>query len=84
MVGLKIENLEARVRVEAAKELKLTKFTALINAILRKASQINIQDMEKSLILKSLEKNKGNITRAAKDLGIDRLALYRRLEKYGL
>lgn len=45
---------------------------------------LNLQEMEKSLILKALEKNKGNITRAAKDLGIDRLALYRRLEKYGL
>jgi DNA-binding NtrC family response regulator len=45
---------------------------------------LNIAEMEKSLILKSLEKNKGNITKSAKDLGIDRLALYRRLEKYGL
>ncbi len=48
------------------------------------SDNLNLQEMEKSLILKSLEKNKGNITHAAKDLGIDRLALYRRLEKYGL
>ncbi|MFY0688612.1 MAG: sigma-54-dependent Fis family transcriptional regulator [Cyclobacteriaceae bacterium] len=45
---------------------------------------LNIAEMEKRLILKSLEKNKGNITHAANDLGIDRQALYRRLEKYGL
>ena len=45
---------------------------------------LDLKQMEKSLILKALEKNKGNITHAAKDLGIDRLALYRRLEKYGL
>ena len=48
------------------------------------SDSLNIQEMEKVLILKSLDKNKGNITKAAKDLGIDRLALYRRLEKYGL
>ncbi len=45
---------------------------------------LDLKEMEKRLILKALEKNKGNITHAAKDLGIDRLALYRRLEKYGL
>lgn len=45
---------------------------------------LNLKEMEKTLILKALEKNKGNITHAARDLGIDRLALYRRLEKYGL
>jgi len=41
-------------------------------------------NMEKKLILKSLEKNNGNMTHAARELGIDRQALYRRLEKYGL
>ncbi len=45
---------------------------------------LDLRDHEKRLILKALERNKGNITHAAKDLGIDRLALYRRLEKYGL
>ncbi len=47
-------------------------------------ASLNLREMEKSMILKALEKNRGNITHAAKDLGIDRLALYRRLEKYGL
>ncbi|UXP31196.1 sigma-54 dependent transcriptional regulator [Reichenbachiella agarivorans] len=45
---------------------------------------LNIEDMEKTLILKALEKNNGNMTHASRDLGIDRQALYRRLEKYGL
>ena len=47
-------------------------------------NSLDLKEMEKSMILRALEKNKGNITHAAKDLGIDRLALYRRLEKYGL
>ena len=49
-----------------------------------KELDLNIEDMEKTLILKALEKNNGNMTHAARDLGIDRQALYRRLEKYGL
>jgi len=45
---------------------------------------LNLKEMEKRHILKAISKNKGNITKAAKDLGIARTALYRRLEKYGL
>jgi DNA-binding NtrC family response regulator len=47
-------------------------------------SNLNLQENELILIQRSLQKNKGNITRAAKELGIDRLALYRRMEKYGI
>ena len=45
---------------------------------------LDLTEMEKRLILKALDKHNGNVTRAAKDLGLDRLALYRRLQKYGL
>lgn len=45
---------------------------------------LDLSEMEKRLILKALDKHSGNVTRAAKDLGLDRLALYRRLQKYGL
>jgi DNA-binding NtrC family response regulator len=45
---------------------------------------LDLSEMEKRLILKALDKHSGNVTRAAKDLGLDRLALYRRLHKYGL
>ncbi|MCP4310603.1 MAG: sigma-54-dependent Fis family transcriptional regulator [Bacteroidetes bacterium] len=45
---------------------------------------LNIEDNEKQLISKALMTNRGNVTRAATDLGIDRNALYRRMKKYGL
>ncbi len=45
---------------------------------------LNIEDVEKILIRKALDKNFGNITQAAQDLGLTRSSLYRRLEKYGL
>jgi len=45
---------------------------------------LDLKENEKRLIVKALESHNGNITRAAKELGIDRLALYRRIEKYGI
>lgn len=45
---------------------------------------LNIVDNEKLLIQKALLTNRGNVTRAAADLGIDRNALYRRMKKYGI
>jgi DNA-binding NtrC family response regulator len=45
---------------------------------------LNLAEMEKRYILKAIARNRGNITRAASDLGIARAALYRRLQKYGI
>jgi transcriptional regulator with PAS, ATPase and Fis domain len=44
----------------------------------------NLDNIEKTMITKALEKNNGNISQTAKELGLTRTALYRRLEKYGL
>jgi transcriptional regulator with PAS, ATPase and Fis domain len=44
----------------------------------------NLDDLEKNTILSVLEKNKGNISKSAKELGITRAALYRRMDKYEL
>ena len=43
---------------------------------------LNLDELEKNTILKVLEKHKGNISKSAKELGITRAALYRRIEKY--
>ena len=44
----------------------------------------NLSDVEKNTILKVIEKHNGNISKAAKELGITRTALYRRLSKYDI
>jgi len=41
-----------------------------------------LSNVEKNTVIKVLEKHNGNITKAAKELGITRTALYRRLNKY--
>lgn len=44
----------------------------------------NLYEAEKLLIKKAIGKHGGNLTKAAKELGLTRTSLYRRLEKYGL
>jgi len=44
----------------------------------------NLEDVEKNIIQKVLKKNQGNISIAAKELGLTRTSLYRRMEKHGL
>ena len=48
------------------------------------ASNLNLEDTEKMLIRKVIDKHGGNISRAAKELGLTRASLYRRIEKYSL
>lgn len=45
---------------------------------------LNLEEIEKTVIQKALEKHQGNISRAADDLGLTRTSLYRRMEKYEL
>ena len=47
-------------------------------------TSLNLDDLEKNAIHTVLEKNKGNVSKSAKELGITRAALYRRLDKYEL
>jgi len=44
----------------------------------------HLEEAEKMLIIKAVSKYGGNLTKAAKELGLTRTSLYRRLEKYGL
>jgi DNA-binding NtrC family response regulator len=44
----------------------------------------NLSEMEKNTILRVIGKYSGNISKAAKELGLTRTALYRRLNKYDI
>jgi DNA-binding NtrC family response regulator len=45
---------------------------------------MQLDEAERILIRKALSRNRGNVSRAAEDLGISRSALYRRLKRHGL
>lgn len=44
----------------------------------------NLDEVEKNIIEKVMTRHKGNVSHAAKELGLTRTSLYRRLEKHGL
>jgi DNA-binding NtrC family response regulator len=45
---------------------------------------LSLEEVERRYLMELIEKNKGNISRVAKELGMTRPALYRRINKYGL
>jgi DNA-binding NtrC family response regulator len=47
-------------------------------------SDLRLSTVERNAILRVIEKHNGNITKAAKELGLTRTALYRRLSKYDI
>jgi DNA-binding NtrC family response regulator len=47
-------------------------------------SSLDLETVERAAIEKAITKHDGNISRAAKELGLSRTSLYRRLHRYGL
>jgi DNA-binding NtrC family response regulator len=45
---------------------------------------LNLDQVEKAAVIKALRKHSFNVSHAARELGITRTSLYRRMEKYGL
>jgi DNA-binding NtrC family response regulator len=45
---------------------------------------LSLEDVERVLITKALDRYEGNVSRAAEALGLSRSALYRRLQRHGL
>ncbi len=54
------------------------------NSMSSVSKDLKLETIEKNTILKVIEKNNGNISKSAKELGITRTALYRRINKYDL
>ena len=46
--------------------------------------EMSLEEVEAFLIRKALSRYDGNVSQAAKTLGLSRSALYRRLQRYGI
>ena len=57
---------------------------AAARAGLPAASPMNLEELERETIRQALARHDGNVSLAAKALGLSRSALYRRLQRYGL
>lgn len=82
---------EVRHSVERAVLLTENHTVDLEHLGLRQASEgslrleaVPLDEAERILIRKALSRNRGNVSRAANDLGLSRSALYRRLKRHGL
>lgn len=67
-----------------ATDFNLTSIPASTPSNNTEFDSLNLNDIEKLLVEKAIEKHEGNISKAAKELGLTRAALYRRLEKFNL
>ena len=67
-----------------ATDFNLTNIPAQSNDNALELDNLNLVDIEKMLVKKAMNKHEGNISKAAKELGLTRAALYRRLEKFNL
>ncbi len=55
------------------------------NAVIQpEPGSMTLDEMEREMILRALQRHGGNVSKVAKTLGLSRGALYRRLEKYGI
>jgi DNA-binding NtrC family response regulator len=48
------------------------------------AGALNLEEIERGAVLEALRKHQWNVSRAARELGLTRTSLYRRMEKYRL
>ena len=71
-------------QVITARDLDLNSSIEMPVIMSQESSTLRIDEIEKSTILKAIERHEGNITKAARELGLTRTALYRRLGKYDI
>ncbi|VXD10599.1 Sigma-54-dependent Fis family transcriptional regulator [Marinoscillum sp. 108] len=45
---------------------------------------LRVEDVEKSTVIRAIEKHGGNLSKAADELGMGRTTLYRKMKKYGI
>ncbi|MCK5028390.1 MAG: sigma-54-dependent Fis family transcriptional regulator [Bacteroidales bacterium] len=79
-------SIERAIILESKKQLTAESIFPS-NQLIAKSNSVqtfNLEENEKQLILKAIQKNLGNMTKTAGDLGLERTALYRRMKKYGL
>ncbi|MEQ8924525.1 MAG: sigma-54 dependent transcriptional regulator [Fulvivirga sp.] len=50
----------------------------------KKTDSLNVDEVEKELIQKALLKHHGNVSKAAKELGMGRTTIYRKMEKHNI
>lgn len=74
--------IERAVIMSNSAEIVPDDFALKRNTQIKTEGPINVEEVEKETIEKALKKFKGNMSRAASELGMARSTLYRKIEKY--
>jgi two-component system response regulator HydG len=68
-------------------EDELTPYDFIFNDkrhVTQDSQSLNLEENEKQLISRAIEKHRGNLSQAAKSLGINRSTLYEKIKRYGI
>ncbi len=76
--------VERAVLMAQGGEVRAGDLALRADAAAPKLEDLPLEEVEKLLIVKALGRANGNVTAAAKALGLSRSAMYRRLQQYGL
>lgn len=76
--------IERAVIMSDKPELTKNDFPLTARRATPKQEALNLDEMEKNAIIAAIEKHKGNLSNVAKELGVGRTTLYRKMTKYGL
>lgn len=82
-----LEPSDFQLEVDVKNTTPAVSVPSLVNAIENEVTlpaELNLEQLEKSAISQALKKHRFNISHTAKELGLTRAALYRRMEKHGL
>ena len=84
--------MERAVLVSSSEQLEKQDFSQHSNNIVNKSintdlpeiGTMTLEEVEEEMVRRALKKYNNNISQAAKNLGLSRQMLYRRMEKYGI
>jgi transcriptional regulator with PAS, ATPase and Fis domain len=78
---------EARKPIEAAhlsEKIRARSIADCLGTELQGSLKAMVETLEKSVLTQTLEKHEGNKTQAAKELGLSRFGLMKKMQRYGL
>lgn len=76
--------IERAVIMSSSSKLVIDDFALNQKKTIKSTGSLKVEDLELNAIKQAIEKHKGNLSKAAKEMGIGRSTLYRKMEKFGL
>lgn len=76
--------MERAVIMQDEPTLNRNDFVLVARSITHPVEGLPLDDLERNAIIQSIARHEGNMSRVARELGLGRTTLYRKMEKYGI